>query len=168
VLIAASFALVGCDDDATTGDRASTTSIGDETSTTVPADEPADTRTTDDPRLPTGLVGPTWVLDGVITIAGPQAPPAGVRANVTISADGTVAVDAGCSTAETTITAADGSHLTLSPLALTDMSCSDEQVNTFDTAVGMILAAESTWTVNGDTLSVIPLMISDSGLTFHR
>lgn len=159
MLIAASFAFVGCDDDATTGDR----------STTLPADEPADTTTTTDHlRLPTGLVGPTWVLDGVITIAGPQAPPAGVRASVTVSADGTVAVDAGCSTAETTITAVDGNRLTLSPLALTDMSCPEEQVNSFDTAVGMILGAESTWTVDGDSLSVIPLMISDSGITFHR
>jgi heat shock protein HslJ len=91
------------------------------------------------------LVGPTWVVDTLITGAdGPDGAastvPEGVVASVTFGEDGRVLVATGCNTGNGDYTLAeDGSSVSMGPLLTTRAGCTDEGAEQVERTVLSVL-----------------------------
>ena len=115
------------------------------------------------------LVDRDWQVDGMITIAVVQPVPVGSTAALRFADNGdgtgTVEVNTGCNTGSATITYT-GDELSIGPIALTRKACSDE-LNALETSLVGQLENPLSWGVDGDTLSLVPTNVSDSGLQLH-
>lgn len=148
----------------TTPTEPSTTTTPDTTPPTTPGSsgtEAADVST---------LVDRDWKVDGMITIAGIQPVPDGSTAALRFADNGdgtgTVAVHSGCNTGSAKVTYSGTDELTIGPIALTRMACSDE-LNALETSLVGLLEHPQSWGVDSDTLKLLPLDVSDSGVQLH-
>lgn len=159
LLLATSVVLAACGSD-DGGEAASTTSAAPSTEASADTVPGAVT-------VPAELAGTSWVIEGRITVGGLQDVPADAGAGLDFRADGSIGVRAGCNTGSTSITAVDSDVLTLSPLVLTRMACTDDLMN-LEGGVGMTLRDQVRWAVSGDQLTLVPQNVTDNGLVLRR
>jgi heat shock protein HslJ len=159
VLLVTSVVLVACgsDDSSDTADTTTPAASTDAPATTVAGGV----------TVPAELAGTSWVIDGRITVGGLQDVPEGADAGLDVGDDGRISVRAGCNTGSTSITAVDGDVLTLSPLILTRMACSEDLMN-LESGVSTTLSDQVSFSIDGDTLKLLPQNVTDNGLTLHR
>ena len=119
-----------------------------------------------DGEVPDAIAGRTWVVTGIITVAGAQPVPADVEATLTFGTDGTLDVEAGCNTGSGDASF-DGNTVSVS-VAVTEMACTDEDRMNVEQAVLAVLGSPMNWNVSGDTLILTSTDVSDSGLQLPR
>ena len=152
-------------------DSTTSTPPADTTPDTAPTTTPGTTDTTETVDV-SALVDRDWVVDGMITIAGIQPVPKGSTAALRFTDDGdgtgtgTVEVDTGCNTGSATVSFTTANELTVGPVALTKMACTDE-LNAVEASLVGQLENPLSWGVDGDTLTLVPTNVSDSGLQLH-
>jgi heat shock protein HslJ len=125
---------------AITLDGATLTLTGDDATITLAEIEPA------------ALVGTTWTVNGTVANDAVSSVPMDSTASITISDDGTVAVDTGCNTGSGSVEVADGT-LTFGPIATTKRACIDE-LNALEASVLAVLQGDVSYEISGDTMSL--------------
>jgi heat shock protein HslJ len=134
--------------------------------TTEPTDRPT-TVAPSDTAVPAELVGVEWLLDGHFTIGGLQPLPAtGTGAGLTIAADGTVTLHGGCNQGSATATF-DDEQVQFSDIIATAKACTDEGVMQVEQMLFGQLAEPQHWYVEGRTLQLTAVNVSDTGLHFR-
>jgi heat shock protein HslJ len=106
----------------------------------------------------TPLVGTTWVVSGVITIAGVTEAPA--YASLVFGADGRVALNAGCNRGGASYRV-DANQITFGPLALTKMACPGPRAEMEQAVVATLGVGTLGYDIAGDVLTI---SIPDLGL----
>lgn len=101
-----------------------------------------------DPDRP--LVGTRWIVDGLVSGESVSSVPAGIVASLVFTADGRVAVEAGCNSGGAPVTVAPGT-LALGPLVLTEMAC-DGPATEIERAVTSVLAGTVAYGIDADVL----------------
>jgi len=99
------------------------------------------------------LVGTAWALESTIAneAVSTSAPPELGVPTLKISEDGSAQVFTGCNTGSTTVEVTD-TTLTFAPLAMTRMFCEDAA--DLETAVTTVLEGETTYVIDGSTLTI--------------
>lgn len=110
-----------------------------------------------DPDRP--LVGTRWIVDGLVAGQAVSSVPAGVVASLVFSADGRVAVEAGCNSGGAPVEIA-AATMTFGPLVLTEMACEGSAMEV-ERVVTAVLAGTVAYLVEADVLT---LDHGDSGL----
>ncbi|WP_426574649.1 META domain-containing protein [Aquihabitans sp. McL0605] len=108
------------------------------------------------------LTGTEWSLESTISkdaVTTSTTPKAGAP-TLTIGADGTAKVFTGCNNGSTTVAVTD-TTLTFAPMALTRMMCED--ASTVEAAVTTVLSGETTYSIEGHTLTITK---GDTGLIY--
>jgi heat shock protein HslJ len=103
-----------------------------------------------DPDRP--LVGTRWVVDGLISGEAVSSVPAGVVASLVFSADGRVAVEAGCNSGGAPVEIA-AATMTFGPLALTEMAC-EGPASEVERVVTAVLTGTVAYLVEADVLTL--------------
>ena len=118
------------------------------------------------PTPDASLTGTTWVLESLVaggTASSGVSSTVGTEATLTISDDGTASGSGGCNQFDGALEI-DGDRLVLSEYVETDMAC-EPAVMDQDDAVLAVLSGGSTWSIDGDVLS---LQLDDgSGLVYR-
>jgi heat shock protein HslJ len=103
-----------------------------------------------DPDRP--LVGTRWVVDGLVAGQAVSSVPAGVVASLVFSADGRVAVEAGCNSGGAPVEIA-AATMTFEPLSLTEMVCEGPAMEV-ERVVTEVLAGTVAYLVEADVLTL--------------
>lgn len=101
---------------------------------------------------PAALVGTTWAVTGTVANQGVSTVPTDPTASITITDDGTVAVDTGCNTGSGDVEVTDAT-LVFGPIATTLRACVDE-VADLEANVLSVLQGEVAYEIDGDNLSL--------------
>jgi heat shock protein HslJ len=101
---------------------------------------------------PAELVGTTWVVTGTVATQAVSSVPMDSTASITITDDGTVAVDTGCNTGSGEVEVGDDT-LTFGPIATTLRACVDEAAG-LEASVLAVLQGEVGYEISGDDLSL--------------
>ena len=101
---------------------------------------------------PAALVGTTWVVTGTVADAAVSTVPLDPTASITISDDGTVAVDTGCNMGSGDVEVGDDT-LTFGPIATTLRACADE-VARLEASVLEVLQGDVDYEISADSLSL--------------
>ena len=131
--------------------------------TTDPDTTDADTTETPD-TTPPAIIDRFWRADSNITVGGLRALPTGTGAGFTITADGTITVNTGCNTGTGHVTFENGGQLVVSGLRVTQKAC-QTSAGDVETTILFILGERNSYSIDGDMLKLIPLGITDVGLT---
>jgi heat shock protein HslJ len=108
------------------------------------------------------LEGTPWVLTELIDAPAVPVVPATPAPTLRFDA-GEVAIDTGCNTGGATYEAADGT-LTVGPIRLTRMACTNPDASTRETAVLAVLEGTSSYEIEGD---VVTITKGDAGLIYE-
>jgi heat shock protein HslJ len=103
-----------------------------------------------DPDRP--LVGTRWIVDGLVSGEAVSSVPAGVVASLVFTADGRVAVEAGCNSGGAPVTV-EAATLTFGPLVLTEMAC-DGPATELERVVTSVLAGTVAHKIDADVLTL--------------
>lgn len=157
----------------TTSTTPDSSTPGSSTPTTTPVttDDTTPATTGADSADVSALVDRDWKVDGLITIAGLQPVPDGSNAALRFTDNGdgtgTVEVHSGCNTGSAPVTYSSDHELTVGPITLTRMACSDD-LNALEASLVGQLENPLSWTLDGELLTLIPTNVSDSGLQLHE
>jgi heat shock protein HslJ len=112
------------------------------------------------------LTGIRWMLEGFITVGGPDPVPAGIEAALTFDDVTHVRIETGCNQGSARVTLGEGGTITFGPVALTKMACSDEH-NKLEARIVNLLGLPSYWSAHDGTLSIYPATVADTGMLFR-
>jgi heat shock protein HslJ len=112
------------------------------------------------------LTGIRWVLDGFITVGGPEPVPADVEASLTFDDVTHVRIATGCNQGSATVTLGEAGMISFGPVALTKMACSDER-NQLEARIVNLLGLPSYWSAHDGTLTIYPATVTDTGMLFR-
>ncbi len=103
-----------------------------------------------DPDRP--LVGTRWIVDGLVASEAVSSVPAGVVASLVFTADGRVAVEAGCNSGGAPVTV-DGATMAFGPLVLTEMAC-EGPATEVERIVVAVLTGTVAYRIEADVLTL--------------
>jgi heat shock protein HslJ len=102
---------------------------------------------------PAALTGTMWTVTGTVANEAVSSVPMDSTASITISGDGTVAVNTGCNSGSGSVEIGDDT-LTFGPIATTLRACADEAVNQLEASMLAVLQGEVTYEIDGSNLSL--------------
>ena len=106
------------------------------------------------------------MLDGFITVGGPDTVPSGVEATLTFVDTTRVRVETGCNHGSAAVTLGEGGMISFGPVALTKTACSDDR-NQLEVRIVTLLGLPSYWSAYDGTLSLYPANVTDTGMLFR-
>ncbi|MCU1369026.1 MAG: lipoprotein [Ilumatobacteraceae bacterium] len=157
LVVTAGFALGACGSSDSGSGATTTATAAEATTTSTP-----EAVTTLPDATPAPLTETAWTLAGTVVGDTVNPLPAGAEPpTLAIDGDANAQVFAGCNRGSSTLTVA-GTALTFSPMALTRMACPGA-AGELEHQVLAVLDGETTYTVDGDTLTITN---GDQGLVY--
>ena len=106
------------------------------------------------------------MLDGFITVGGPDTVPTSIEATLTFDDATQMRVETSCNQGSATVTLGEGGTISFGPVTLTKMACSEDR-NKLEARIVNLLGLPSYWSAHDGTLSLYPANVTDTGMLFH-